>query len=560
MSEVSLLKNRIKELEKELELCKENCSALTKQFFVNLVADKQEDVCCDLLKRVQRASDLKNEFMTNSGYEIRTSLNSIIGALDVLYTFAESDEQTEYIDMAVSEALKLFDNIHRVFDVARIESGEVDLQVETFNLKEVLDTDLYALSLDAHGREIEFSCDIAADVPATLRGDGKRLAQIVAGLVGDRVRYTLDEGAVAVNVSCDGYGDDNRMLIRFSVTDTGTPLSEYQLEELRAFMARGPVSDRSQPLAAGDASLGLVCAMQLVKIMGGTVGVESNEQGSTFWFSLPFEVGLAVSQPVRDHESLKQSFSVLQKKKILLAEDDMVNRVLITKMLEQQGANVVAVVDGQQAYDLVQQEVFDLALLDIQMPVMDGFEATRLIRKHEKGRGRRTTIIALTAIADREKCLQAGMDDYLSKPVQKQGFLEMLGDYLTRSALVVDDNSENLKNIVHILVEAGWRVTTAETSRQALYEASLNYFDAFFLNTGLPEFKGESVIDVLRKLEKYSGRSSIIIGLSVTDADTHDSSLLSKFDAVIARPVTSEQVEDTLSCYFGNVAASRLTQ
>lgn len=557
MSEVTLLKERIKALEEELAEIKGTNTALKKQAFSNLLAEQKEHSCCDLLERVQRASTLKNDFMSNSGYEIRTSLNSIIGALDVLYSFAESDEQAEYVDMAASEAVRLLEHINRVLDIARIESGEIDIYLESFNLKEALDSDLYALSLDAHGREIEFSCDIDSDVPKSLRGDGHRLSQIVAGLVGDRILYTRDEGAVAVNVSTDGYDVQNRILLRFSVTDTGTPLVEKQFEALTTFMGRNLEASKSHPLAAGDASLGLVCAIQLAKIMGGTVGVESNEQGSTFWFSLPFEDAIATSQSIKDIEPSKQPFSVLQEKKILLAEDDMVNRILITKMLEQQGANVVAALDGKQAFECAQNEKFDLVLMDIQMPVMDGFEATRKIREHEKGSGVRTKIIALTAIADREKCLQAGMDDYLSKPIQKQEFFEMLGEYLTRSALVVDDNSESSGTIVQTLIEAGWRVTTAETSRQALYEASLGHFDAFFLNTDLPDFKGESVVEVLRKLEKYSGRRTVIVGLS---SETKGSQASSHLDALVKRPLSQEQIQTTIDSFFSAESTATITQ
>ena len=540
MSEIVKLKARIKELEEANDVLKRNA-------FVSMVAGSAEDKCCRLLSQIQKASTLKNNFMNSSGHDILTSLNSVIGALDVLYGFIDADEPLEYVDMAAAESVRLLKNVTRVLDVARIESGKIDIHSENFDLRETLDSDLYALSIEAHGREIEFSCDIEPGVPGLLRGDGRRLAQIVSGLVGDRVLYTRDEGAVAVNVSSDGYDEHNKMVVRFSVTDTGYPIGEVQLSELQEFMIDMPSG--SQPLAAGDASLGLICSIQLVKIMGGTVGVESTEQGSTFWFSLAFDNVVEEREEAEEIYEMKRPFSVLQEKKILLAEDDTVNRILITKMLEQQGVSVVAANDGMQAFECAKEETFDLALMDIQMPVLDGFGATKKIRELEKGTGAYTKIIALTAIADREKCLQAGMDDYLAKPIQKNVFLDMLTEHLTRSALIVDDDSEVVQILIRSLVVNGWRVNTAETGRQALYEASLNHFDAIFLNTSLPDFQGNPVAEVIRKLDRFSGNYSTLIGLSNPGDDVAHAQK-EYFDLVMERPLSIESVQTTLCSLF----------
>lgn len=558
MSEIAELKERITLLEEQRQALQDANDLLKKNAFVSLVSGGAEEACCRLLQQVQRAAVLKNQFMNSSGHGIFTSLNSIIGALDVLFDLIDSEEQLDYVDMAATESVRLLDNINRILDVSKIESGTIEVQNENFDLKETLDSDLYALSLDAHDREIEFSCDIDEGVPTYLRGDGRRLAQIVSGLVGDRVRYTRDEGAVAMNVSVDGYHDDNRQLIRFLVTDTGTPIRADQLSELQEFMTSAAPPDGSRPLAAGDASLGLLCSIQLVKIMGGTIGVESTTQGSMFWFSLPFDEAVEMIE-VEDESVVKKPFSILREKKILLAEDDTVNRILITKMLEQQGASVVTAHDGLQAFNRIRDEKFDLALMDIQMPVLDGFEATKKIRAFEKGTGTRTKIIALTAIADREKCLQAGMDDYLAKPVQKKLFIDMLTDHLTRSALVVDDDSEAVQTLVRCLVESGWRVSTAETGRQALYEASLNHFDAFFLDTALPDFKGQPVAEVLRKLDQYAGSRSVLIGLSSPEAKVSDK-MRNLLDTVMERPVNVESITEILYSFFDVRSSSQCTQ
>lgn len=543
MTEIRELEDRIQSLEKELaesRLELAACQQKTPSLAVRL-DDSGANDCCEKLAKNEQANTLRRDFMKKSSYDVRTSLNSVLSALDVLDEYC-TEVSREYVDMAMGEAIRLYGIIRNVFDFYRLETSEVELQSIDFDLKQNLDSDLYALSFDAHSRDIEFSCDIASDVPRRLRGDGRRLSQIVAGLVGNRLRHTQDDGAVAVNVTTDGFVNDGRILIRFAVTDTGNPLSQEFVEDIRSFVQQEVVPGRFEPLVAGDAALDLVCALQILKIFNASIAISSSDGGNLFCFSLPFEVSgkYQEKEPVRREEP----FSILRGKKILVVEDDFINRVLVTKLLEQQAVTVVTAEDGQQGIDKLAQEHFDLVLMDLQMPVLDGLEATRRIRLQERGTGKRTKIIALTALADREKCLQVGMDDYLAKPLDKKVFVDTLTEQLTRSALVVHDDMETVQNIISTLVGKGWRVTTAETSRQALYEAALGCFDAYFMDSALAPFKGVAVPDLVRQLDEHVDRHSVVIGLGDPKENAQ------YFDTIIMSPCTSLAVDEQLALLF----------
>lgn len=542
MAEMRELEDRIQSLQKDLAEAQQELAACQQQSPPPLFPDDSVVAdCCEKLAKNEHANTLRRDFMKKSSYEVRTSLNSVLSALDVLDEYC-TDISREYVDMAMSEAIRLYGIIRNVFDFYRLETSEVELQAIDFDLKQNLDNDLYALSFDAHSRDIEFSCDIASDVPRRLRGDGRRLSQIVAGLVGNRLRHTHDDGAVAVNVTTDGLVNDGRMLIRFAVTDTGNPLPQNFIKDVRDFVQQEVVPGRFEPLVAGEAALDLVCALQILKIFNANIAISSTDDGNLFCFSLPFEISGKYQEKEVVH--IEEPFSILRGKKILVVEDDFINRVLVTKLLEQQSVTVVTAEDGQQGVDKIAQEHFDLVLMDLQMPVLDGLEATRRIRLQERGTGKRVKIIALTALADREKCLQVGMDDYLAKPLDKKVFVDTLTEQLTRSALVVHDDMETVQNIISTLVGKGWRVTTAETSRQALYEAALGCFDAYFMDSSLAPFKGVAVPDLVKQLDEHVDRHSVVIGLGNPEENAQ------YFDTIITPPCTSLAVDEQLALLF----------
>ncbi|CAG35469.1 response regulator [Desulfotalea psychrophila] len=550
MAEKKELKRQVKGLEAELaELRKENI-LLKKKAFISLLCGNRGSSCCLFAEGHQQASKSRNIFIEEMDHAVRSSLNNILGALDILSDLLEVKEQQEYVDMATNEALHLSSYTTRIFDLNKVETGDIDIRKNVFHLKEVLDHELESLSFDAHGREIELSCDIAAAVPHILYGDSGRLAQIIEGIVGNRVHYMQDGAAVAINVSSNGFDELNRVVLRFSVTDTGIGFPERIFADLQEFMERQLLPGVFQPLIAGGASYDLMHAIRLIRLLGGVVGLESTDRGVTFYFSLAYEASVE-EEGAAKVEQKEKPFFVLEKKRVLLVEDDLINRILVTKVLQQQGLQVVAVVNGQQAVDRVALENFDVILMDIQMPVLGGLDATRKIRAIEKKTCRHSKIIALTALSGREKCLQAGMDGYLAKPINKKDLLALLTESLTPSALIVHDDFKVVQTLVRALVRLGWRVTTAEASRQALYEVSLNHFDVVLLHTELPLFRGASVLSVVRKLEKHLAHKSLIIGIGEKSADDKN-----VFDAFLPLPLVSHDLEEQMSSFFVNRCSS----
>lgn len=517
-------KDSIVQLEAEIALLKQENQALKKKAFENLLAGREQE-CCQQLTTNKQAGKLRRKFMDHSDHEVRTSLNGILSALDVLSELITDEQMADYASMASSETLRLHKKLMQIFDLSKLETCGLDFSFENFNLKKCLDGDLYDLSFDAIGRDIEFSCFISPGVPETIRGDGRRLKQIIAGLVGNRVRHTHDRGAVAINVTTDSACEGDCVSLMVTVSDTGTPLAQDLKESIDDFINLPIVVGSYQALAIGSLSLDLVCALQMIKLMGGTIHVESCHTGNIFNFSLPFAI--ARKNDDDNTDNVIASFATLKGKNILLAEDDMINRILVTKLLEQQGVNVVAVEDGAKAVEAAKESYFDAIIMDIQMPVLDGLAASQQIRKlswpHNSSK-----ITALTAIADREQCLASGVNDFLAKPIDRKQLFTVISQQVSKKAIVVHDDVEQEAELVRFLIAEGWQVSTAKTSQQTLYEATLTRFDAYFLDCNLPLYKDKSVSETIRELDNYTGRKSLIIGFGETSSEA------SNFDLILA--------------------------
>ncbi len=238
--------------------------------------------------------------------------------------------------------------------------------------------------------------------------------------------------------------------------------------------------------------------------------------------------------------------------KVLLAEDEPINRVLTETILRQAGMVVTSVENGQLAVREAKKGQYNVILMDVQMPTMDGLEATRKIRDYERQHGGHQCIIALTALAmrgDREKCLQAGMDDYLTKPVEKSELIDILVKYLTNSALIVDSDPESQNLIINSLIEYGWNVTIAESGRSAMYEASLSNFDLILLDTQMSQGDSVEVAKIIRKLEDYSGRHSFILGIGSLEPEEGLKLLENGLDAYLQRPITGTVLHEKLALF-----------
>ena len=357
------------------------------------------------------ASTAKSEFLANMSHEIRTPLNGMLGMLQLLEASRLTEEQNSYVRMAADSGRRLTGLLTDILELSRLEAGKLDKEERVFGLGEVREATLGLFSRDGRnkGLELEFMLDPA--LPGSLLGNESRLRQILFNLVGNAVKFTT-EGGVRVSARLLTSGGQT-LRVLFSVEDDGPGIPDELLGRIFEPFVQGETSYVRNHQGAG---LGLPIVKRLVRMMGGTLAIDNGGRGLSVCFALPFRRVEAVC-PEREEGTCP----CLTGLRILLAEDDPVSMLAVSRMLERAGHCIHTAVDGLRALERARAEDFDVVLMDVQMPVMDGMEATRRLRADEALAGRiRVPVIAMTAYAmegDRERILAAGMTDYVPKPV-----------------------------------------------------------------------------------------------------------------------------------------------
>jgi len=369
------------------------------------------------------ANKAKSEFLANMSHEIRTPMNAVVGTTHLLADTGPTAEQREYIDIIHLSAEALLSIINDILDHSKIEANKLVLESQDLDLKSLIANVLSTASLKSTPKDLELTSDIDPQIPGPLRGDPNRLRQILLNLVGNAVEFT-DVGSVAIHVVLDDESD-TRTSVRFSVRDTGVGIEADQLPHL--FDAFTQV-DSSATRRHGGTGLGLTISKQLTTLMGGEIGVESAVgEGSTFWFTAVLdkqapEPRKQITGELQQSSTPSPATDGQTPRRILVAEDDRTSQLIVVRTLEKFGFQIDAVPNGSEAILALSQRQYDLVLMDVQMPRMDGLETARTIRDPSSSvQNHHIPIIAMTAhamIGDREKCLAAGMNAYVSKPVQ----------------------------------------------------------------------------------------------------------------------------------------------
>ena len=389
------------------------------------------------------ASRSKGEFLATMSHEIRTPINAVVGMAYLALKTDLTERQRDYIEKIRASGGHLLDLVNDVLDFAKIESGKLELEVASFNLDQLIErvASIAGLRAKQKGLSLDFHVDPA--IPRDLEGDGLRIGQILLNYINNAIKFT-QSGFVEVRAILDEQTETGCRIL-FEVADSGIGLTEDQMSRLFGLFQQ---ADATTTRKYGGTGLGLAISKQLAELMGGEVGVKSTHGvGSTFWAVI--QVGLHLPNSVAGEEITRAAAFVTQHlrfdgTRILLAEDNLLNQQIAREMLEDAGATVIVANDGKEAIDQATAGAFDCILMDVRMPGIDGLQATQVLR----GLAATATvpIIAMTAnvmVEDREECLRVGMNDFISKPVNPEQFLEILARWIASSVSVVErDASE----------------------------------------------------------------------------------------------------------------------
>jgi signal transduction histidine kinase/DNA-binding NarL/FixJ family response regulator len=359
-------------------------------------------------KAAESASEAKSQFLANMSHEIRTPLNAVIGFSEIIHSTPNADEHKKYAQNILSESHRLLELLNAILDISKIESGKMEVSPHAFGLKRAMNDLAGAYGSQAEQKSLSFDFSFDEILPQAIVADSTKIRQVMVNLLGNAIKFT-ERGKISFSVK----PASSRQSLRFEIADTGIGMSE----EARAKLFKPfEQADASITRKYGGTGLGTAISMLLVRLMKGTMGVESQEgYGSTFWVELPF---IAAPESFNDEPEPISAGVSLHDKNILLVEDYPPNREIALFFLKGAGAMVDVAENGLEAVSLAQEKTFDLILMDIQMPIMDGLAASREIRGIDKNKS--IPILGMTAYAfasDRDKCLAAGMNGVITKPV-----------------------------------------------------------------------------------------------------------------------------------------------
>jgi len=423
-------------------------------FMLQNIEDRDRELE-NLVSKLKLATEAKSAFLANMSHEIRTPMNGILGITSLLLERPETDKKRAYYKTIDSSAKSLMQLINGILDLSKIESGNFTIDEVDFNLLDTIDQLQSLFESTAREKNLQIIFSLAPDTPLRLVGDSTRLWQVLVNLVGNAIKFT-ETGTVTVSISATQKTASSAQYL-FEVNDTGIGIPEQAQQKIFSDFTQ---ADDSVTRSYGGTGLGLAVSRNIVELMQGQIGVDSIEgQGSRFWFTLPLELGseeacTPAEEPSTldcpaesaahiantDDDSSSDNERAQYQARILVVDDSEVNQFILIETIKTFGIDTVAVGSGAEAIAVLEADHFDLVVMDIQMPLMSGIEATARIRASEQATACKKTIpiIAFSANAmqgDRERFLRAGMDDYLSKPMQMEALSAVLQKWLGQHRL-----------------------------------------------------------------------------------------------------------------------------